>query len=279
MTESEQDLTPFSVAKPVDADPGALRVIVVGAGPVGIRFVESLYGYFPNAHVLVCSNEPYRPYNRVQLSAFLSGDISREELDIPLPDTDGRDFNFLVSTIDDINRTDKFVTTTEGHQYFYDKLVIATGAKAYTPTITGHHLTGVYTFRNLKDTEALYARVMRARHIVIVGGGLLGCESAKALLKNNTKITLIQQASHLMNRQLDEEAGGLLQQKLEELGIRVIVNDGVRHVEGDSRVVGIETRSKEYIECDTVLFCTGTSPNTKLALKAKLAVATGRAAI
>lgn len=194
MAETEQGLIPFLNDTFSGSDSTTPRVIIVGAGPVGIRFVESLFSYFPKAHVLVCSNEPYRPYNRVQLSAFLSGDISREELDIPLPDTDGQHFNFLVSTIEDIDRTAKSVRTSEGQHYYYDKLIIATGSKAYTPNITGHHMPGVYTFRNLKDTEALYARVMRARHIVIAGGGLLGCESAKALRKNNTQITLIQQA-------------------------------------------------------------------------------------
>ena len=257
------------------ADASSKRIIVVGAGPVGVRFAEELLHYMPQAEVLLFGNEPYKPYNRVQLSAFLAGDIGRDELDIDLPDVDASHLNFIISAIHQIDTDTRTVTTAEGDQYPYDKLVIATGARAHIPNVPGNHLKGVYCFRKLADAESLYARVYSARHIVIVGGGLLGCEAAKALCRYNTQVTLVQQGERLMNKQLDDEAAGRLQAKIEALGVRVITQDGVRHIHGEARVTGVDTRTGEHIVCDTVLFCAGITPNIELARNAQLRVATG----
>lgn len=180
---------------------------------------------------------PINPYNRVQLSAFLSGDISRDQLDIAIPSSPSNNLSVIVSTIHSIDKENKSVTDNQGQTFYYDKLVIATGAKAFTPDIEGSHLSGVYTFRNLKDAEHLYARVLRTRHIVIADGGLLGLEAEKASRRYNTEIMLIQQAPRLMNKQLDDSAASLLQARIESLGIRVITGDGVRHIHGDNRLL------------------------------------------
>jgi nitrite reductase (NADH) large subunit len=251
------------------------KILVIGAGPVGIRFAEELYKSEPDAQVQIFSNEPYRPYNRVQLSAFLAGDIKREELDIELPEFDKKNIEFTIAAIHHIDRENKVIIDVNGNDYDYDKLIIATGARARLPNVPGNEMTGVYNFRNLKDAEHLYARVMRARHIVIAGGGLLGCESAKALCRFNTQVTLVQQSERLMDLQLDETAANRLKQKLEDLGVRVITNDGVRHIHGEARVTGVDTRSGEHLECDTVLFCAGIVPNLEIGLAARLKVSQG----
>jgi nitrite reductase (NADH) large subunit len=251
------------------------RILVIGAGPVGIRFAEELYKYDPKAQVHIFSNEPYRPYNRVQLSAFLAGDVKRDDLDLDLPNHQQANFQFHIAAIRNIDRQQKLIVDVTGATHPYDKLIIATGARARLPNVEGNQLAGVYNFRNLKDAEHLYARMVRARHIVIAGGGLLGCESAKALRRFNTEVTLVQQGERLMDLQLDDPAAAKLQTRLEELGIRVITNNGVRHIHGDSRVSGVDIRSGEHIECDTVLFCAGIIPNIEVALEAKLKVGKG----
>lgn len=251
------------------------HIIVVGAGPVGVRFAQDLLKQQPQASVEVLGSEPYKPYNRVQLSAFLAGDIRREQLDIDLTDAALSQFSFQHASIISIDRQQRRVIDKQGRSHHYDKLVLATGARAYLPHIEGRDLSGVFCFRNVKDAEHLYARVLSSRHIVIVGGGLLGCEAARALARYNTQVTLIQQADRLMNRQLDDYAATLLQRRLQSCGIKVVVNDGVRKVHGESRVTGVDTRSGEHIACDTVLFCTGISPNIELARQAGLKVATG----
>jgi len=253
-----------------------LHIVVIGCGPVGIRFVKELLQRQPNARITLFGNEPYRPYNRVQLSSLLAGDVSLDDIELSLPGVDDYPgFVYRLQHIAHIDTQLKRVTDKVGHQVNYDRLILATGARPHVPNIAGMEQTGVYTFRNLRDAEYLYARTSRAQHIVIAGGGLLGIEAARALLKNNTEITLVQQGTHLMNKQLDEPAANLLQQCMEELNIRVITNTSVRKITGSGRVTGVMLRSKELIECDTVLFCSGITPNIEIARSAHLRVNRG----
>ncbi len=259
------------------------RVVVIGSGPVGMRFVKELLKKHPLAHIQLYGNEPFQPYNRVQLSALLAGEVTRDDIDLSLPDADTHpNFKYIIATVKQVDTENKFITDGNGELTPFDKLVFATGARAHVPNIPGVDQTGVYTFRNLKDTEFLYTRVTSARHVVVVGGGLLGLEAARALSRLNTQVTLVQQASRLMNRQLDETAAAMLQQQVEALGIRVITSSGVRSIHsakevvpGRSSVTGVTTYAGEAIECDTVVLCAGIKPNTELARESKIKVANG----
>ncbi len=252
------------------------RIVVVGSGPVGMRLVDELLSIDPLAQILMFGNEPARPYNRVQLSALLAGQVSREQIDLQMPDPEqSPHFDFQVATIESIDREQRVVRESLGGEHSYDILVLATGARAHMPSIEGIEKSGVYCFRNIADTEALFARVTRSRHVVVLGGGLLGIEAASALLRDGTRVTLIQQGAHLMNRQLDAHAAHLLSMQLEEKGIEVIVQSGVREVFGDDKVTGVRLYSGDVLDCDTVVVCAGISPNMELARAARLQV--GRA--
>lgn len=256
--------------------PAREKIVVVGAGPVGIRFASELLKRLPDANIIVFGNEPYQPYNRVQLSSLLAGDIAYDDILTKLPDNHTYPhFSHVISAIRKIDTENKRIIDINGNAYTFDKCVIATGSRPHKPNIPGVDTKGVFTFRNLKDAESLYARVSSARNIVVVGGGLLGLEAAKAMLRFNTKVTLVQQGPRLMNRQLDDRAADKLQKIVEDLGIRVITNSGVRKILGDERVSGVITRDKEEIPCDTVLLCAGIKPNLELARDARISVANG----
>lgn len=253
------------------------HIIVIGGGPVGIRFAQELLTREPLSRVTVFGNEPYQPYNRVQLSSLLAGDIGYDDILTQLPRPDSHPyFKYEIRTIHEIDTEFQTITDTQGNKFVYDKLVIATGSRPHVPNIPGVDQRGVYTFRNLKDAENLYARQSRSRHVVVVGGGLLGLEAARAMAKTDTKVTVIQQGERLMNRQLDKKAAAKLQQDVEALGIDVIVNEGVREILGkEHRVTGVILREGQEIACDTVLLCAGIKANLEIARNAKIKVGRG----
>jgi len=268
-----QSITPVQHLEPNKRSP---HIIVIGSGPVGIRFAQELLKRQPLANISVLGNEPSRPYNRVQLSALLAGDIHYDDILTPLPSSKLHPhFSLSVCTIRHIDTLTKTLTDTEGHLHHYDTLVIATGSRPHIPNITGVEQAGVFSLRKLSDAEALYSRMNRARHLVVVGGGLLGIEAARALQKAHTQITLVQQGPWLMNRQLDETAAHLLQQKIEALGIRVITDSGLGEIHGNGRVTGVSLRSGEKIACDTVVICAGIKANLEIAREAKIVVGRG----
>lgn len=252
------------------------KVIVVGSGPVGMRFVDELLRREPNANIHLFGNEPFQPYNRVLLSSLLSGEKNPEELKISMPSIEAHPhFSYTFAAIKYIDTTKKCVEDSLGNYHDYDQLILAMGARAHIPNIPGNQAHRVYTFRNMQDTQALYSRLASARHVVVVGGGVLGIEAAKGLSQLKTKVTLIHQGSRLMNRQLDDEAANMLSQKIQDSGIRVITNSGVREIYEDGRVTGVRIYSGDEIECDTVLLSVGIRPNIELARLSGLKTATG----
>ena len=251
-----------------------LHTVVIGSGPVGIRFVEELIARDPFCRITLFGEEQVTPYDRVQLSSLLAGQTTIADIEYQLPQQSPW-FSFEPFRVTEINTQLKRISSADGRVHNFDHLVLATGARAHVPDIPGLDQRGVFTFRNLKDTESLYARTSRTQHLVVVGGGVLGIEAAHALLKNNTRVTLVQQGPHLMNKQLDDPAATLLQQHLEDRGVRVITNSGVRKITGDGRVSGVMLRNQAWIDCDTVLFCSGISPNIELARAAGIRVNRG----
>ncbi len=251
-------------------------VVVVGTGPVGIRFVEELLKRRPHTPIVLYGNEPWEPYNRVRLACLLAGELNfagiQNPLRLPSRHQVVQQHNCEIAGID---LAHKQVCDRLGNRQSYSHLVLATGSSPHIPNIEGIDRDGIFTFRNLNDAQRLMARRTRSRHAVVLGGGLLGLEAARGLQKHHTEVTVIEHAGRLMAQQLDDEAADLLREKLLSLGIQVVLGDSVRRVAGDAHIKGIELRSGRCIACDTLLIATGIRPNLALARDAGIAVGRG----
>ena len=259
----------------VDLNPYYADIIVIGNGPVGVHFVNQIIKLNPAIKVCVFGAEPYQPYDRVKLSSLLAGEVGVMDIDNPIPEPSDHLEYFFNCPIIDVDVESSCVKDHVGRVYHFGSLIFATGSRPHIPNIEGVKLNGVYTFRDLRDTERLQARNVRSRHTVVLGGGLLGLEAARAMLKMNTKVSVVQQSNRLMNRQLDESASEILSQHMLDLGINIYTSSGVREIIGDREVKQVVLRNKETIECDTVIVAAGITPNIELARKAGIAVGRG----
>jgi nitrite reductase (NADH) large subunit len=226
--------------------------------------------------MVLYGDEPFEPYNRVRLSAFLGGEVSWQGLtrDFVLPRDANveRRFGCRVTAID---RDRRCVHDAAGFVQPYSRLVLATGSRPHVPDVPGIRLAGVYTFRDVRDANCLLARRVRSRRTVVLGGGLLGLEAARGMQRFNTSVCVVEHYSRLMMRQLDEGAGRRVLAHIETLGIEVVLGEGVKRVLGDGVVTGVQLRSDRIIECDTLVVATGILPNTELALAAGLHIGRG----
>jgi len=251
-------------------------VIVVGSGPVGIQFVKTMLDIMPKTKIKVFGNEPWEPYNRVKLSSFFAGELQFDELlaSQKLPDSE------LIEVIHncavtDINRSKKTITDEMGREHAYQTLVLATGSRPFIPNIDGIGLKNIYTFRDMSDVENLFARRASSRSAVIVGGGVLGIEAARAMSRENTQVRVIDHLPVLMSHQLDEGSSEILHAHLISEGISLNLGTGIREFVGSDSVEAVVLKDGTTIECDTVILATGIQPNIDLAFHAKLSINKG----
>ena len=272
MTAAFQQQSKFAIE---DGDAMA-PVVIVGAGPTGIRATQELARRRPDQPIVIYGDEPSEPYNRVRLSSFLVGELDWNALtrDTRLPETStiSTRYGCAVTAID---RDQACVLDSAGYRQRYATLVLATGSRPYVPDIPGIGLPGVYTFRDVRDAHRLLARRVRSRRTVVLGGGLLGLEAARAMQRFNTEVVVVEHFTRLMMRQLDAPAAIELLDHVRALGIEVVLGDGVRSIAGDARVSGVQLRSDRALECDTVLVATGIRPNVDLARVAGIHVGRG----
>jgi nitrite reductase (NADH) large subunit len=238
--------------------------VIVGAGPVGVRAAVELRQSMPDMPLVIYGDEPWHPYNRVRLSSLLAGDADWADFTggLALPDGVETRFGCRVTAIDPIAR---HVVDETGRVQAYRALVLATGSRAHVPDIPGTDLAGVFTFRDLADAEALQARLARCRRVAVIGGGLLGLETARALHRYRTEVVVIEHNPRLMPNQLDDTAAQLMRARVEASGIATVLDDGPMAILGEGRVSGVRLRSGQVIECDTVVLAAGIRPNIALA--------------
>ena len=245
--------------------------VIVGTGPVGQRLATELRKHDVEREIVMFGDEPWAPYDRVQLSSWLSG----EQSGMGALCDDPHLRLYLGMSVTHIDRENREITDVRGIACPYNQLILATGSRARIAPVPGSRLPGVFTFRNLSDAQLLKARSVRSRNMVIIGGGLLGLETARALRRFNTRVTVIEQSSRLMYNQLDDDCAAPLQQHMEQLGIEVITAVRVKQIVGETRIAGVLLSDARFIECDTVVMAVGITPNTRLARDCGLHTARG----
>jgi len=246
-------------------------IVIVGTGPVGMQLANELVAREVKLPIVVYGSEPEQPYNRVRLSDYLAGELYRDALRIDESISKHAIIEYRYNcAVEWINKSAKTVTDASGQIQRYAKLILATGSTPYMPMIGNRQYKGVYTFRTLSEADELLSRKLRTRHTVVIGGGLLGLETARAMQKYHTEITIIEHSKWLMMQQLDEKGAAFLENFVRDSGINVILDDSVVSVTGNGRVEGITLRSGVSIPCDTLIVAAGVRANISLAQEAGL---------
>lgn len=243
------------------------HVVVVGNGMAGGRFVEELLQHASDRfRITVYGDEPHGCYDRIQLSSVLAGDKTVEQVIL-------RDENWYASRgvefkkgvrIADIGIDEKCLTTEAGEVSSYDKLIIATGSSPFIIPVPGKDLEGVLGYRDIRDVESMLAASDVHQHVVVIGGGLLGLEAAFGLKKQGMDVTVVHLAETLMERQLDTEAGQMLQAELGSRGIKFLMGYQTAALNGEGRVSSVSFASGEEIPADLVVMAAGIRPNIQL---------------
>lgn len=253
-------------------------LIVVGNGMAPSRALEKLNELNPDAYnVTIFNAEPRVSYNRVMLSPVLSGEEDFEKTIIHGDDWYFK-HNFILyrgCPVTEIDREAKIVKAVNGIAEPYDKLLIATGSSPIKLPVPGNDKKGVLSYRDLDDVKAMLAAAETRRQAVVIGGGLLGLEAAAGLRNRGMEVTVVHRNPTLMDRQLDDTAGHLLQRAIESLGIRVLTGRNTKAITGDEHVEGVLFRDGSSIQADLVVMAVGIRPSVWLAENAGLQINRG----
>ena len=244
------------------------KVVIVGAGAAAYRFIQTYRELNGEDEIYCFSKEEFPFYNRVLLPEYVSRHKTWEELQkFKSGELEGLNVHLYVSNgISAIDRDKKTVTDERGKIHHYDILILATGSRAFVPSDAPVHLPGIFTMRSRGNADELVNYLEGEGHVMIVGGGLLGLELAASLREVNIDVTIIQLASRLMERQLDPVASALLRNQIEEMGVRLFLNNQVDRVaQLDEKNMEISLKSGAVIQCNAVVYAIGTRPNSELA--------------
>lgn len=264
----------------------AEKIIVVGAGAAAFRFVQNYREHNAQDKIEVFSKEAQPFYNRVLLPEYVTEELSWEQLlKIKEEELEKLHINLYSQTsIEKLDTQAKTVTDIYGKNYSYDKLILATGSRAFIPGDAQIDLPGRFSMRSKADADEFksYLEALKLppedQHVVIVGGGLLGLELAAALQHKNLKTTIIQRASRLMERQLDAISSKLLARDVQERGIQIYFDNEVSTVFEDEENPGelnISLKSGKIINAHAIAYAIGTRPNIEMAKESGLSCGRG----
>jgi nitrite reductase (NADH) large subunit len=254
-------------------------LVVAGHGMVAHRLVEAVRAEDPAGswHVVVLSEEPRPAYDRVALTSYVDG---WNPASLALPGSDYADdphvdlrLGELVTSVD---RSAKTVTTASGASVSYDALVLATGSRPFVPPVPGHDLPGCFVYRTIEDLDAIRAAAQKPgrgrRAAVVIGGGLLGLEAAKALRDMGLSPHVVEMAPRLMPLQVDEGGGSLLRRLITGLDVTVHTGTSTDAIEADRGRLLAKLGNGTELDVDLVVFSAGVRPRDDLARQSGLDV-------
>ena len=261
------------------------RLVVIGNGMAGARFVDDLLGREGASRfdVVMFGDEPCGNYNRILLSSVLSRSHKPDDIFInPMSWYASRGITLHAGKrVEKIDLHHRMVTAAGGQSERYDTLIIATGSSPVIPPLAnvrdehGVFKQGVFVFRTLDDCERIMRCAETARRAVVIGGGLLGLEAARGLLNWGLETHVVHLMPHLMETQLDTGAGDVLRRQFEQMGLFTHLATRTTAILGNGHVKGLEFADGAPLECDLVVIAAGIRPNAKLAADAGLKVNRG----
>lgn len=250
------------------------RLAIVGNGMAASRLLDELVRRGAGAafDVSVFGEEARGAYNRILLGRVLSGDAP-EAIALKTPEWyAGRGValhaGVRVTKLDPVARR---LTTSDGETHPYDVCVLATGSSPLVPAVEGlksddgSPRDGVHVFRTVEDCVAIRDRAKPGSSAVVVGGGLLGLEAAKALGDRGLHVTVLHLNDVLMSAQLDKHGGALLRQAIEKMGIFVRTGTTADAILGNGHVEAVRLRTGEVVPADLVVFACGIVPRVDVA--------------
>lgn len=240
-----------------------MRYVIAGGGVAGVTAAKEIRKLDPEGQIDLFASEPYPYYFRPKLWEFIAGKISPEETYYRPEEwyaEQGIQLH-LNCPVTKLDADDKVLTLADGQTVPFDRLVIASGGRSFVPPVEGADLEGVFALRTLDDAKAIVAHADSVQSAVLIGGGLLGLETAKALTDRGLSVSVVEFMPRLLPRQLDEPGADVLQSYLEKQGLKIYLDAKTEKIINGSDGLTVLLADGRSIDTGMVVFSTGIRSN------------------
>lgn len=243
-----------------------MRHVIIGNSAAGVFAAEAIRRRRPADTILILSDELEPAYSRCLTSYYIAGRVSEESMRIR-PDSFYRDWNLEFrggTRAVAVDAGAARVETAAGESIAYDRLLIASGARAVRPEIPGIDGPGVFTLRSLADARAIAARARYARNAVVVGGGLVSLKAAYGLIQRHLGVTMVVSSRQILSQVMGAEGAVLVKRHLETKGMRFLMGEDITEIlHGESGCRQVRLASGAALPADLVVVGKGVTPNTE----------------
>ncbi len=242
------------------------KYLIIGNGIAGLSAIREIIKKDKEAQITLVSSEGTLTYYRTKLTEYISKDFNDQDLLVAKEEWYKENkINLLLNKIvEKIDIENNIVVLDDSKKIKYEKLLIATGSRAFVPPITGKFKEGVFALRSLKDLHYVKDYLKNLKKVTVIGGGLLGLEAAWSLKKLGKEVSIVEFFPYLLPKQLDKEISEKLQSSLEKEGFKMYLDSQTEEILGSGRADGIRLSGERLLETDAILISAGIRPNLDL---------------
>ncbi|MDD4879789.1 MAG: FAD-dependent oxidoreductase [Candidatus Omnitrophica bacterium] len=254
-----------------------MKIAIAGNGICGITAARFISENSPGAKITIFTDEEYNYYPRPLLDRLLAETMDLNRL-FPYNDEWYRKRGIEVSLknkVLDIDLASKKLKTEKDGVRDFDRVLLTTGASPFVPPIEGIKSREVFTYRNIADVLRIRSFARGKKRAVVIGGGLLGLETAKALTDRGLKVTIVEHNSRLLPRQLDEEGGGILKSRIEKSNIEVVLQVTCDRIMTEGAKTCLLSKEIGKLEADLFIVSAGVRSNIELAKSCGIGIEKG----
>ncbi|MGZ4886142.1 MAG: NAD(P)/FAD-dependent oxidoreductase, partial [Candidatus Aminicenantales bacterium] len=254
-----------------------MKAVIVGSGLAGTMAAKTLRELDSDVEIEVIGEENYPYYPRPNLIEFVAGRLPFDKLFAFPPDWNSRQRIeiHLGQRVVQISPGEKKVRTEAGRDYPYDALLLANGCRAAVPNLRGSGQKGVFVLRKLDDALAIREYMKSHPRTIVLGGGLLGLEIARAVKAAGADVRVVEFFDRLLPRQLDAAGAAILKGQIEKMGIDILLGSVTEEIRGSGEAAGLRFQGGDRLDADMVIIAAGVQPETGPAREAGLAVNRG----
>lgn len=254
-----------------------MKVVIIGGVAGGATAAARMRRNSEDAEIVLIERGDYISYANCGLPYYLGGVISdRDDLFVQTPASFGKRFNVDVRVQQEVTAIDKdakslTIRTRDGKEYTesYDKLLLSPGAAPVRPPLPGIDNEGIFTLRNVHDTDAIksYMQTHDVQQAVIVGGGFIGLEMAENLVHSGVEVSVVEMANQVMGP-IDYSMAAIVHQELVNNGVKLYLEQAVESFEKVDAGLQVNFKSGIKTQAQLVILSIGVRAETKLAVDA-----------